>query len=292
MKNIRRNFERFCYKHRNVGIPNLMLYISLGTAIVYLMTAFTGNPILYGFLAFDRNAILHGQIWRLFTYPLTSVDPFSTNILFAVVVLVCYYSIGRAMENQWGTLRFNLFYLTGVILMDIYSLIFGCRASVSYLNLSLFLSYATMYPDSSFLVFFIIPVKAWFLALFDLGMILFGLIADPFPYNLFPLVALLNYFLFFGKDVMNVIPLSWQMNARRVFKSKGKKKGPAKVIHFPNAGSYEATVKTPEAPYTHKCTVCGRTDVTNPELEFRYCSKCKGYHCYCEDHINNHVHIQ
>ena len=294
MKNMRRNFERFCFKNRNKGIPNLMLYVSLGTAVVYLITMMTRNPILYGFLAFDRTLILRGQIWRLFTYPLTSVDPYSTNMLFALIFLLCYYSIGRAMENQWGTCRFNLFYLTGILLMDVYSLIFGCRASASYLNMSLLLSYATMYPDASFLLFFIIPIKAWFLALFDLVMLAIGLFADPFPYNLFPIIALLNYFLFFGSEVMNVIPMSWRLNARRLFKQgpPKKKKGPAKVIPFPNAGSYEATVKKPEAPYTHKCTVCGRTDVTNPELEFRYCSKCKGYHCYCQDHINNHVHIQ
>ena len=289
MNNLRRNFERFCYKNRNKGIPNLMLYISLGTAVVYLMTMFSGNPVLYQFLSFDRTLILRGQVWRLFTYPLTSFNP---NMLFMLITLLCYYSLGKAMENQWGTFRFNLFYFTGMLLMDIYSMIFNCRADVSYLNLSLFLSYSTMYPSASFLLFFIIPIKAWFLALFDLALILLGLFTDPFPYNLFPIIALLNYFLFFGKDVMNVIPLSWRANARRTVRKTSGKKGPAKVIPFPSAGSYEATTKRPEAPYTHKCTVCGRTDVTNPELEFRYCSKCNGYYCYCEDHINNHQHIQ
>ena len=290
MKNMRRNFERFCMKNRNKGIPNLMLYISLGTAIVYLMTLFSGNPVLYQFLAFDRTLILHGQIWRLFTYPLTAYNP---NLLFMLVTLLCYYSLGRAMENQWGTLRFNIFYFTGVILMDIYSMIFGCRADVSYLNLSLFLSYATMYPEASFLLFFIIPIKAWFLALFDLALILFGLITDPFPYNLFPIIALANYFLFFGKDVMNVIPMAWRMKAHRSFqKGPARKKGPAKVIPFSDASASQSAAKRAEAPYTHKCTVCGRTDVTNPELEFRYCSKCNGYYCYCEDHINNHEHIK
>ncbi len=292
MKNLRRDFERFCFKNRDKGIPNLMLYISLGTAVVYLITMFNrGNPILYQLLVFDRALILRGQIWRLFTYPLTSYNP---NVLFMLITLLCYYSLGKAMENQWGTLRFNIFYFTGMLMMDIYSMIFGCQADVGYLNLSLFLSYATMYPDASFLLFFIIPIKAWFLALFDLVLILFGLFSDPFPYNLYPIIALANYFLFFGKDVLNVIPVSWQANARRFFRKNGigKKKGPAKVIPFPNAGSYEASVKRPDAPYTHRCTVCGRTDVTNPELEFRYCSKCNGYYCYCEDHINNHVHIQ
>lgn len=287
LKNLRKNFELFCMKNRNKGIPNLMLYISLGTAVVYVMSSMFGNTYLYGLLYFDRSLILHGQIWRLFTYPLTY---YNSNLLLTAITLLCYYSLGRAMENIWGTLRFNLFYLTGVVMMDIYCLLFGGQASVYYLNMSLFLSYATLYPDAHFLLFFIIPIKAWIFALFDLVLVLLGLFTSPFPYNLFPVISLANYFLFFGKDVLNVIPVSWRANARRLFRKKPKgQKG--RTIHF-DAGSYEASHATPKAPYTHRCTVCGRTDVSNPELEFRYCSRCKGYYCYCQDHINNHSHIQ
>ena len=286
LKNVRRQFELYCYKNRNKGIPNLMLYIVAGTALVYLMSEMSGNNFLYGLLLFDREAILHGQIWRLITYPLTyKID----NLLLMVVSLFCYYSLGRAMENIWGTLRFNLFYLTGVIMMDVYCMIFGGRASVTYLNLSLFLSYATLFPDSQFLLFFIILVKAWIFALFDLVIVVMDLFTLPFPYNLFSVISLANYFLFFGKDVLNVLPMSWRINAKRQFRKQPQKK--TKVIQF-DAGSYEASKAAPKAPYTHRCTVCGRTDISNPELEFRYCSRCKGYYCYCEDHINNHSHIQ
>ena len=179
--------------------------------------------------------------------------------------------------------------------MDIWCMLFGGRADVTYLNLSLFLSYATMFPDAQFLLFFIIPIKAWIFALFDLLLVIYGLIVYPFPMNFFSVISLANYFLFFGKDVLNVIPVSWRANTRRLFrkgKSVGKKKDGPKVIPFPTAGSYEATIATPKAPYTHRCTICGRTDVSNPELEFRYCSRCKGYYCYCEDHISNHSHIE
>ena len=134
------------------------------------------------------------------------------------------------------------------------------RSMGSTLNLTLFLSYATLFPNAHFLLFFIIPVKAWIFAVVDLVLTLYEVytLSYPvfcFPHNLFPLVAIGNYLLFFGKDVANVVPLSWRMN-------------------------------------THRCSVCGRTDVTNPELEFRYCSKCNGYHCYCEDHIGNHEHVE
>ena len=294
MKNLRREFERFCYKNRNKGIPNLMLYVVIGTAIVYLTSAMTGNYGVANLLFFSREHILQGQIWRLFTYPLV-YGTGSNNLILVAISLFCYYSLGRAMENIWGTLKFNLFYFTGIVMMDIYCLIFGGYADVTYLNTSLFLAYATMYPDAHFLLFYIIPIKAWIFALFDLVLVLSNLLTSSFPSNLFSVISLANYFLFFGKDVLNVIPMSWRANARRLFrKGKAKTSGgqKAKVVQFPNAGSYEASVATPKAPYTHRCTVCGRTDVTHPNLEFRYCSRCNGYYCYCEDHISNHTHIQ
>ena len=286
MKNLRRSFERFCFKHRTVGIPNLMLFISIGTALVYLMSLATNSTVLYDVLSFNRGAILKGQVWRLISYVFTYN---LGNPLLTAISLVCYFSLGRAMENVWGTLRFNLYYFCGLILMDIYCMIFGGAADVTYLNLSLFLGYATLYPDARFLLFFIIPVKAWIFALIDLGLMLYSLILYPFPGNLFSVIALANYFLFFGRDVINIFPPAWRANASRLFRKKKKKDAP-KVIPFHSAGSYQASTASVRAPYTHCCTVCGRTDATNPELEFRYCSRCSGYRCYCQDHINNHTH--
>jgi hypothetical protein len=187
--------------------------------------------------------------------------------------------------------------------MDIYCMIFGGDAHVLYLNTSLFLAYATLYPNSQFLLMFIIPVKAWIFAVFDLLLTAYDLINNLvyffvnhwpiqlLPLILFPLVALLNYFLFFGKDIVNIFPISWQVNFSRLFRKK-KHYAPGKTVVFPSTGSYATSVTTPKACYNHRCTVCGRTDVSNPELEFRYCSRCNGYYCYCEEHISNHAHIQ
>ena len=288
MKRNSNAFARFCFKHRDKGIPNLMLYICLGTGLMYFLTLFTESYAIYDYLVFDRALILQGQVWRLISYPLTY---YVGNPMLMVLFMVCYYSIGRAMENSWGTLKFNLFYLCGIVMMDIYCMIFGCYADVTYLNTSLFLAYATMYPDTRFLILFIIPIKARILALVDLALVVFGLLFNSFPYNFFSVISIANYFLFFGSDVLNVVPMSWRANFRRATKKKNTSNGP-KVVPFPKAGSYEASVATPQAPYTHRCTVCGRTDVDSPDLEFRYCSRCKGYHCYCEDHISNHAHIE
>ena len=106
---------------------------------------------------------------------------YTGNLLLTAISLLCYYSLGRALENIWGTFRFNLFYFTGVILMDVYCMIFGGQATAYYLNLSLFLSYATLYPDAQFLFLYFIPIKAWVFALIDLVILLQSLLVYPFP---------------------------------------------------------------------------------------------------------------
>lgn len=305
MKDLRRKFERYCLINRNKGIPNLMLYVCLGSGLVYLMSMMNGGAVLYELLAFDKAKILQGQIWRLFTYVFTYNQ--GGNPILVIISLVCFYSLARAMENAWGTLRFNLFYFTGILLMDLFAMIcapawngqlttdadmysymfhaFYAGRMAYYLNMTLLIGYATMYPDSQFLIFFVIPVRAWILGLLYLVLNLielYNLIYPSFlfPHCLFPLVGFANYILFFGKDIRNLLPPSFRSKFRR---SRPNTR-PTRTGTIP--------FKPKEAPYTHKCAVCGRTDVTNPELEFRYCSRCNGYHCYCEDHINNHTHIE
>ncbi len=284
MKKLRQKFERFCYRNRYKGIPNLMLFVMLANAIVYLMSMFDSSYTLYYALCFNRELILQGQVWRLLTFVFTGAFQYG-SILMVLISSLCYFSLGRAIEQTWGTFRFNLFYLTGIVLMDLFCMIFGGAADPYYLNLSLLLSFSTLYPNAHFLLFFIIPVKAWILALLDLALIFMGVIGGTLPGCLFPLVSLANYFLFFGADVKNIIPATWRAKFSKPLR-KTEKTSQAQPIYFHTAPAKERPA------YTHRCTVCGRTDVSNPELEFRYCSRCNGYFCYCEDHINNHEHVQ
>lgn len=290
MNRLRNKFERFFYHNRNKGIPRLMLWIIIANVVVYLVNLADPSKLLYATLCFNRTAILHGQVWRLFTFVFLEFS--GMNYFWAVVAAIFYYQLGAAMENSWGRCRFTLYYLTGIVFLDIAGFLFNFPIGPSMLHLTLFLAYATMYPDLTFLVFFIIPVKARWLGILDLLYYLYVLLrVDFFPMNLLPLFVLANYLLYFGRDFLKIFPDSWRVNADRLFRKlrPGKK---AKTIQFPTAGSYDATHAKPTAPYNHRCTVCGRTDVDYPDLEFRYCSKCKGYYCYCIDHINNHTHIQ
>ena len=198
-----------------------------------------------------------------------------------------------------GTFRFNLYYFTGVILMDVFAMLFAPNNNATlyvydlydkmayYLHLSLLLTFATLHPDAQFALMLCIPVQAWVLGIVYAVLIaadIFNLSYPTmyFPDNLFPLVAVGNYLLFAGSNVKNLLPPKW-----RTRRPKQSRPHNAEPIQF-RPPQRSAPKKE---DFNHKCTVCGRTDVTNPELEFRYCSRCNGYHCYCEDHINNHTHI-
>lgn len=312
MKNLRRNFERFCFQNRSKGIQNLMLYICLGSGIVFFTSLINGGTFLYEMLCFDKSAILRGQVWRLVTWLLT--EQLSGNPMLNVLFLYFFYRLGSSVEASIGTFKFNLFYLGGVVMMDLFAMLFCPTEAVTiagmkvppelfsafygnmayYLHLSMVLAFATTYPDAQFLLFFILPIKAWVLALVDLVLIAISVfnMCYPipfFPHCLFPLIGLLNYFLFFGPDMRNLLPLSWRAKLHRR-KSKPAQKQP-KVIHFPGSASQESSAPKARAPHTHCCTICGKTDISHPDLEFRYCSKCSGYHCYCQEHIGNHTHI-
>ena len=312
---IRRRFERFCFRNRDKGIPDLMLYICLGSGLVTLASMMNGGAFLYNLLCFDKSAILRGQVWRLVSWLLT--ESLGGNPILTVVFLYFFYRLGSAVEQSIGTFKFNLFYLSGVILMDVFGMIACPTETVMigsipaspevftafygqmayYLHLSMVLAFSTMYPDSQFLVLFVIPVKAWVLALLDLvliGIDVFNMCYPImlFPHCLFPLIGILNYILFFGPDMGNLLPLSWRVKLRQKKRNKATRRtaGP-KVIPFSQGGNQQSSSAKSGAPYTHRCTVCGRTDAEYPDLEFRYCSRCQGYHCYCEDHISNHIHI-
>ena len=302
MKNLRRSFARFCYRNQNKGIPNLMLYLAIGNLIVYFFSLADPSGSVYELLRFNGTKILHGQVWRLFSYVFTYLqDTTGLGLFLGLISMLCYYFMGKMLERQWGVLRFNLYYLTGVVLMDIAALLIGCSATTTYLNASLFLAIATIMPDARFLLFYIIPVKAKYLAWVDILLTAWGIVTSLLRciglgiltfrmtlFCLFPLLAVANYFLFFGKEAANLLP-----DFLRYRKTQTQKNFRSKAAPGPNpnwAGNYRSASGT--RPYRHKCTVCGRTDTEYPNLEFRYCSRCKGYYCYCQDHINNHEHIQ
>ena len=267
--------ERFCYKHPRFGIPNLMRYLTIANVLFWVINLISRGPFL-SYLYFNPELIVQGQIWRLVSFLFV---PPSTGVL-ALLVFYFYYWIGSTLEAQWGTGQFTIYFFTGVLLTVLYGFLiyFLMGASIpldsTYIYLSMFFSFAVLFPDMQVLFMFLIPVKMKYLALVDAAFFLYAVLTTQYPLNLLPLVALLNFLIFCGSELRGVMP-------RRQSRS---------TINFKRESARIRREQEAKL-YTHKCAVCGRTDVDHPELEFRYCSRCAGYHCFCSEHINNHIHF-
>ena len=291
MKKLNTAVERFAMRHPNFGVPGLMRYIVIGEVIVYLLTVFSSARAV-SFLAFDWYAILHGEIWRLVTFVFI---PGYTSIgqgIWLFFFLYLYYMIGTTLEREWGTAKFSLYYLSGVVL----TIIAAALASIltgrdvliggtEYVNLSLFFAFAMLYPDMQFLVFLIIPVKVKWLAWLDAAFFALAVVQNLLALNLagalMPVIAILNFFIFFWTRITD------EVSYRR---GMARHQTAHRTIQF-KAAARQQRRKEAQQGYRHKCAVCGRTDAEYPELQFRYCSRCAGYHCFCEDHIFNHEHF-
>ena len=288
MRAISRWLDRFCYNHPRFGIPNLMKYIVFGNVAVFLLDLFSQGTFSE-IIAFYPSLILKGQIWRLVTFVFVPMNLGSIWFIFSTML---YFFLGNTLERQWGTARFSLFYLLGVVLNILvgFVLYFALgqpyalqSANMYYVNMSMFFAFATLYPDTRFLVYFIIPIKIKWLAWLDAALFAFDigyyLSAGAPVLALLPVVGILNYLIFFWDDLMGLLHRGRDRAAHRVN---------PQTINFKKA---QKDVQSRKG-YLHKCAVCGITDADDPNMEFRYCSKCNGYYCYCMDHINNHVHIQ
>ena len=288
MKSLNRKIERFCLTHPRFGIQRLMLYIVIGNILVWLVGLMDTTGTFYSMLYFDPALFCRGQIWRLVTFALV---PTASGLLWMVVALYFYYFIGTSLENAWGAGKFTIYYFSGLLLTAIYSIVWylitrqSIPVTAHYLNLSLFFAFATLWPEQRVLLFFVIPVKmkwlAWVDAAFFAYEIVVYLVHGYVGLALIPIVAMLAYLVFCGEWLFDLL------RPRRIRQAARQK---VRTIQFKEAAQ-KVQRRQEAAGYTRKCAVCGRTDADFPELEFRFCSRCAGYHCFCEEHINNHVHF-
>lgn len=283
------SIDRFAHKHPKFGIPHLMNLILIGNVLVFCLDLFS-NGEATNFLGLSFGSILNLELWRAVTFFFV---PDNTRPLWFVVSLFFYYFLGNTMEREWGRAKFTLFYLCGAVLIFLASIVtFYWSQGMFYIvtvgpiHQTLFLAFATLYPEAQMRFYFVIPIKAKWLAALYVFMEVFEILrlSRVMLYILLPfllpslLAALLNYLIFFWT------PLSAAV--RRLF-GRTRHQTSKQTINFKAAQKKAKETKG----YLHKCAVCGKTDADDPNMEFRYCSKCDGYYCYCIDHINSHVHI-
>lgn len=210
-------------------------------------------------------AVLQGEIWRVLTFLFV---PPVTNPIFAFFFWYIFYLMGTTLEAQWGTPRYNLYLLVGYVGTVGTSFITPqAMPGNAFLQGTVFLAFAYLYPNFVLHLFLILPVRIKWLALLTWIGYFFAFAFGPWPVRLTILGSLCNYLLFFGGELVRKVyrghrSMVWQ--ARQAPRDEGPR---------------------------HRCDVCGVTDITHPKMDFRYCSKCAGTHCYCEEHLRTHEHV-
>ena len=314
-------FAKFEKKFSKYAIKNLMFYIIVLYAIGFVMNTFF-NGLYDAYFSLDFAMIFKGQVWRLVTF---IVQPPSNSIIFVVFVLYFYYLIGTVLERIWGAFRFNVYFFTGVILNILASLIvylvFGLsfKLSTNYINLALFMAFAMEQPDMEVLLFFIIPIKIKWMAVLDAVIfgitIVFGYLAPFLPmkvwYSLYlagflaptgvmcyanataALVSMLNFIIFFFLYKKGPAKSSTQRNFDKAMRTAKKAQQNARR----ETASQDSRTQDSQAQHAkrgvpkHRCAVCGRTELDDENLTFRFCSKCVGNYEYCSDHLYTHIHV-
>ena len=283
---LERKFGR--YAIQNISLMLIICY-AFGYAIQFV------NADFLNYLTLNPYLILRGQIWRLITWILIPPSDFG---IFTILTLYFYYWIGTTLERTWGTFRYNVYLLSGMLFTILGAFVLlaysyavfapqiamvGSHAfftdgigyffrafSTYYVNLSIFLAFALTFPDMQVLLFFMIPIRIKWLGILDAIMTVYTFFASGIAYKIIIGASLLNVIVFFfaTRDRVRMSPK--QIRRRQVYRQEVKK----------------GTGIT-----RHKCAICGRTE-KDGDLEFRFCSKCDGNYEYCQEHLFTHEHVK
>lgn len=251
-------FER---RFRRFAVENATLYLVAGQGIFFLFQYSGALDLSRALLVPGR--VLEGEWWRLIAFLFI---PPSSSLLFIFFALYLFYLMGTALENHWGALRYNAFLLTGYLLTAGVSFLTPeFPATNIFLGGSVFLAFAYLFPDFQLYLFFILPVRIKWLALLTWITYGWSFATGSWHTRSLILAAIGNVLLFFGRDILG--------NIRNGGKAMNRQ---ARSL----AGTREAF---------HRCAVCGKTDLSHPDEEFRYCPQCSGLG-YCREHIDTHRH--
>lgn len=300
MSDFERKFGK--YAVRDLSLKLILLYL-IGYAIYYI------NPDLLYYMSLNPYAIVHGQIWRLVSWLL--FPPQNNNLFFVAVMLFFYYSIGTSLERVWGTWRYNVFIFRGILLTILSAFLwmafsyltggggliaqvgaesyfgyYSLSFSTYFINMGIFFAYALTFPEAVVLLFFIIPVKVKWLGLLDVVYLLLEFVQGTSAARFAIAATFLNIGILYLRSGSGVRGGFSGRKMENMFRGAmgaagPKKRGAAGTGRGPASGGV-----------VHRCAICGRTQADNPDLEFRYCSKCEGGQEYCQDHLFTHVHVK
>jgi hypothetical protein len=251
-------------KFGHLAIPGLLRYVAALNALCFVLIKL--NPEFMSFLYLNPALVMQGEIWRLVTYIFIPViGGIFPDWLAAAMYILYFIWIGDGLDQAMGSFRLNLFYLLGMLGTTIAAFIANADQSGFLLNTSLLFAFARFYPDLTIYIFFVLPVKVKWMAWISAAFVLLAFLSGSWGYRAAVIAALGNFFIFFGRDIVHEARHRQEVSSRR-------------------RRFEQATASNEEA--LHQCTVCKRTEVTAPDLDFRVARDGEEY---CTEHLPKSV---
>src|SRR4051812_18958878 len=150
-----------------LAIERLTTFIVGGMAIAFVLCQV--KPEFRGHLTLVPQLVTT-QPWRLVSFLFV---PPERSLIWVFLALYFTWVIGTNLEQEWGALKFNVFYLLGALGTLAAGFITGAPQDNEFLNMSLFFAFATLFPDYEIRLFFILPVKVKWLGMLSGALVLF-----------------------------------------------------------------------------------------------------------------------
>jgi hypothetical protein len=251
-------------KFGHIAIRGLLRYVAAFSSLCFVLVMV--NRHYFEFLVLTREQLLNGEVWRLFTYLFIPMigGIFPSWLGMALWVWFLFW-MGDGLEEAWGAFRFNVFFLVGMVGTTLGVLIAGrdpVAGSGGIFYMTIFLAFARFYPETVIRLFFVLPVKVKWLAWLDGVILLLTFLSGTLAERLAVIAGLLNYLLFFGREIVSEAKMHREVSHRRARFEKQMRDGTEDTMH--------------------RCKVCGRTELTTPELEFRVAADGEEY---CAEHL-------
>ncbi|MEO7113858.1 MAG: rhomboid family intramembrane serine protease [Polyangiaceae bacterium] len=248
-----------------LAVPNLASFIVGGMALVWVLGSL--RPGFEQMLTLDLPAVRAGQVWRLITYLFL---PQATSPIWELLSLYWLWIVGSNLEQEWGSFKFNVYYFFGMLGTTIAAWLSGGAVGNIWLNSSLFLAFATVFPEYEIFLFFVLRIKVKWLGLLSAGLLIFEFAMGSWSSRAAITAAMINYFLFFGGTLV-AMARSRNLQVRQTARRAESRPPPPILIEG------------------RKCAICKASEEDGADIRVCTCEKCGGKpRLLCLAHARNH----
>ena len=236
---------------------------------------------------FDREAVAAGEVWRLFSYQFTQAGTGWMEALSLFISLLLLYMMGSAVEEEWGTWNFvTLFAISTLTTAGVAAYLGVALMGTYFIYFTLLFVYASAFPQQTFYLFGLVPVRVRVLAAFALAVLVYGVFSGGAA-NLAALAGAAAAYLFYlsHRIRLRIVP------AADVAEDPDEPQVKIDTTPIHNAARFtaikNALAARSDAELDRLLTQCEREKVANvnvcppadykPESADGYCLRCEGF---------------